>query len=148
MNLVDKAAEIAMRAHFGQKNSYNDEPYILHPHRVMIAVRDSGYSFPFPKEEYLATAWLHDAIEDSEETYQSIAAQLDNKNVAWAVSILSKTKGQNLEDYYTKISDNVIAKFVKYCDIQDNFSRNHLIKDDATRLRMAAKYSLGLDILK
>lgn len=40
-----------------------------------------------------------------------------------------------------------IAARVKVSDLNDNFRRNHMITDDGKRLRMAGKYSLGLDIL-
>lgn len=139
--LVDKALQLAIKAHDGQYNQYNGEPYILHPIRVWIATRDSGLD-----EEHQATALLHDVLED---TGVSVIDLLDDfpTEVVEAVTVLTKRKGVTNEQYYLKVKKHPIARRVKIIDIQENFGRNHLIEDEETRLRMAKKYSLGIDIL-
>lgn len=141
-NLIDTAMAIALRAHNGQVNSHDGEPYILHVHRVATHVRDRGLD-----ETHQAVAWLHDTLEDTDLTASELNAAFP-PDVAAAVITLTKTRGQSNEYYYHNLAHNPIAARVKISDIVDNFSRNHLITDDETRLRMAAKYSLGLDILK
>jgi hypothetical protein len=141
LNLVDRAAAMAMRAHHGQVNKHDDEPYILHPHRVMVRARERGLS-----EVHQAVAWLHDTVEDTPLTTEEIMAEL-GAEIAENVMLLTKTKGVSNEQYYGLLCCYPIAARIKVCDIHDNFSRNHLITDGHTRLRMATKYSMGLDIL-
>ena len=59
--LILKASKIAAFAHKGQIRKYSNDPYILHPMRVagrVMLLEDAG-----PIE--VATAWLHDVIEDT-----------------------------------------------------------------------------------
>ena len=143
-NTVDKAMAIALRYHNGQVNSHNGEPYILHVQRVANHVRNRGLS-----DTHIAIAWLHDVLEDTECTPKDIVDAFPNNGViVQAVLALTKVKGISNEVYYTLLKADPIAAQVKISDLVDKFSRNHLIEDEATRLRMAGKYSLGLDILK
>lgn len=142
MNVVDIAIATAIQYHNGQINNHNAEPYILHVHRVAMHVRDRGLD-----DDHQAVAWLHDTLEDTSLTVNELNRLFEPRVVA-SVLALTKQKGQSNEDYYAFLTLNPLAARVKISDIVDNFSRNHTIQDDATRLRMAAKYSLGLDILK
>lgn len=139
---LDLAIMVAIREHNGQTNKHNGEAYISHVHRVAMHVRDRGLD-----ETHQAVAWLHDVLEDTEFSH-NLLNTLFNSDIVSAVIAITKVKGQSNEDYYKALTKNAIAARVKISDIVDNFSRNHSIEDDATRLRMAAKYSLGLDILK
>jgi (p)ppGpp synthase/HD superfamily hydrolase len=141
---LDSAMSIALKAHHGQSNAHNGEPYILHVHRVACAVRDAGHD-----ELHQAVAWLHDVVEDTDITLDYLASIFWNEaDLVTAVSALTKKKGQSNEDYYNLLKLVPIAARVKVRDMQDNFRRNHLIEDDEKRLRMAHKYSLGMDMLK
>lgn len=142
INAVDLAMAYAVKYHNGQVNKHNGEAYLLHVLRVARHVRDRGLD-----TTHQAVAWLHDALEDTDLTVGALNAAFPPEIVA-AVVALTKTKGIANEDYYRILTGNPIAARVKISDIIDNFSRNHEIEDEATRLRMGAKYSLGLDILK
>lgn len=139
--LVDKALDYAVTKHQGKDNKYSGEPYVLHVLRVFRNVRDAGYG-----TEHQITALLHDTVEDTDATVEEIHEAFGG-TVAAAVDSLTKQKGQTLEQYYTRVQLNKIATVVKFYDLMDNFKRNHLIDDEATRLRMAKKYSLGFDML-
>lgn len=141
-SIVDRAMATALLCHHGQTNKHDGEPYILHVFRVAMHVRDRGLD-----ERHQAVAWLHDALEDTALTAAELNVLLPGDIVS-AVLALTKTKGVSNEAYYLNLKNNPIAARVKISDIIDNFSRNHQIQDDDTRLRMGAKYSLGLDILK
>lgn len=141
-NVVDLAMAVALREHNGQVNKHDGEAYITHVHRVATHVRDRGLD-----ETHQAVAWLHDVLEDTAYTAAELSRSFSAEIVA-AVLALTKVKGQTNEEYYSALRDNPIAARVKISDMIDNFSRNHMITDDATRLRMAEKYSLGLYILK
>lgn len=141
MNLVDRAAAIALQAHNGQVNNHDGEAYILHVHRVFTMVRDAGLP-----DRHQAVAWLHDVLEDTPVTIRDLAEEFD-ATLTSAVVALTKVKGESNEDYYSRVRTNSIATAVKIQDINDNFGRNHTITDEATRLRMQKKYSLGVDML-
>lgn len=142
MNVVDLATSVAIEYHNGQVNKHNGEPYILHVHRVALHVRDRGLD-----EAHQAVAWLHDTLEDTALDIGELNRLFDPQIVA-AVIAITKQQGNTNAEYYNLLRLDPLAARVKVSDIVDNFSRNHTIADDPTRLRMAAKYSLGLDVLK
>jgi (p)ppGpp synthase/HD superfamily hydrolase len=142
MTVVDLAMAVALEGHNGQINKHNGEPYILHVQRVALHVRDRGLD-----ETHQAIAWLHDVLEDTEVTPHELN-RLFEPLVVSAVLALTKKKGFSNEAYYHALCANPFAARVKISDIVDNFSRNHLIEDPDTRIRMMTKYSLGMDILK
>lgn len=141
--LTQKAQHLAFEAHHGINNKHDGEPYVLHLHRVAIIVEaDAG------TDEEIAAAWLHDTIEDTHITFETIAQQVSYE-VAVLVNALSKIKGESNESYYHRIkAHGPSATKIKLADLTDNFGRNHLIENDEKRLRMATKYSLGFDILR
>lgn len=152
ISLVDIAIELAMKWHSGDRNKHDGELYLLHLLRVAINVRDAGGD-----EAQVAIAWLHDVVEDTALTLALlrmalVSAKVDPKNVdriCNAVHLLTKKKGECLEDYYNAIKANEDARIVKLRgDLKDNFRRNYKILDPATKTRMASKYSLGMDILE
>lgn len=142
-NLVDRAATLALTAHAEHFNKHDGTPYTLHLYRVSAAVARAGES-----DLHIAAAWLHDAVEDEKATYQEVYDI--SPDLASVVLCLSKPSDGSLTliEYYNRLLTNPVAARVKVFDIFDNFGRNHLIEDDDKRLRMAKKYSLGLDILK
>lgn len=135
---------VALRAHNGQVNKHDGEPYILHVHRVAMNMRDAGYD-----ERHVAVAWLHDVIEDTPVTVEELHEIFpDDPDIVADVVALTKVKGESTVDYLKRLRKRVRASRVKlFGDKKDNFRRNHLIKDEATRLRMATKYSLTEDML-
>lgn len=151
MNIVDAAMLVAIEVHGGDRNKHDGEMYTLHLARVFINVKNAGGT-----EVQQAIAWLHDSVEDTAMTIQELGGRLSKyydgpvAEVTRGVHALTKVKGQSNEEYYHSLTlpGNEDARFVKLNgDIVDNFRRNHLIKDEATKLRMATKYSMGVDIL-
>lgn len=150
-SIADTATAIALRAHHGHVNKHDGEPYILHVHRVA-----SNFGSDTIEDELRqAVAWLHDAVEDTDYTLDDIWRDFSKFGASIAgrihdgVRAITKHAGghETNEEYYERVARNDIARDVKIRDILDNFGRNHMIEDDATRDRMAAKYSLGLDRL-
>lgn len=149
MGIVDAAMHLALTYHFGVTNKHDGEPYILHVHRVASNFGETTHDDQLRK----AVAWLHDAVEDTDLTladirmvYDQIAA-FDGNHIVNAVDAMTKRNGESNEEYYDRVAANEIARDVKLADIHDNFGRNHLIEDEATRLRMAKKYSMGIERL-
>lgn len=75
--LIMRAAKVASEAHKDQKRKYSDDPYIFHPMRV--AGRAMLLSGSGPIE--VATAWLHDVLEDTSWTH----GELSNRGIPEAV---------------------------------------------------------------
>lgn len=141
MTVVDEAMKLALTAHFGHSNSHDGEPYVLHLNRVWILIRDFGYD-----DDLQAAAWLHDSVEDTDLTLSEIERHT-NSRVARIVDVVTKRKGESNEEYYRRVKRDPDGTILKRADLHENFRRNHMIEDEATRARMGKKYSLGFDIL-
>ena len=72
MEMVERARVFATAAHaaVGQVRKYTFEPYIVHPAEVAKIVRDAGGT-----EAMVAAAWLHDTVEDTGVTIETIRAE-------------------------------------------------------------------------
>jgi (p)ppGpp synthase/HD superfamily hydrolase len=150
LGIVDTAMRLALQAHHGVVNKHDGEPYILHVHRVASNFGDDTLDQQLRK----AVAWLHDTVEDTDLTLKKISETFYDysrleivSGIYEGVDAMTKRSGESNEDYYWRVKQNPIATDVKIADIHDNFGRNHLIEDEDTRLRMAKKYSLGIEIL-
>lgn len=132
--LVD-AIQLALTAHYHQEDKA-DVPYILHPLRVMFAVHD---------DEARMAAILHDVVEDSEFTFDTLRCLGYPESVVKAVECLTK-RPEEKNDYpafIKRVKTNPIARRVKIADIEDNLDVRRLEKvtsDDVDRLE---KYRLA-----
>jgi (p)ppGpp synthase/HD superfamily hydrolase len=72
MTIVERARVFATAAHaaVGQVRKYTFEPYIVHPAEVAKIVEDAGGT-----EAMVAAAWLHDTVEDTGVTIETIRAE-------------------------------------------------------------------------
>ena len=72
MTMVERARVFATAAHaaVGQVRKYTFEPYIVHPAEVAKIVRDAGGT-----DAMVAAAWLHDTVEDTGVTIETIRAE-------------------------------------------------------------------------
>ncbi|RTY55816.1 bifunctional (p)ppGpp synthetase/guanosine-3',5'-bis(diphosphate) 3'-pyrophosphohydrolase [Pantoea sp. YU22] len=84
-SLEEQARRYATRAHAaaGQRRKYTNEPYIVHPAAVVELVRSVSAD-----DELLATAWLHDTVEDTETTLADIESHFGSR-VAQLVEMLT-----------------------------------------------------------
>lgn len=127
MTQVDLAKKIAMSAHDGQYRMDGVTPYITHPKAIAERVAQFGGN-----ESTIATAWLHDVVEDTKTTLDDLRTQGVKEEIVAAVDLLTK-KGDNVTmDELDAISKNDIAKLVKVCDMLHNLSdcptRSQVIK--------------------
>lgn len=138
-SLIQRALLIATTAHLGQVDK-NGAPYIEHPVRVseLVATDDAK-----------AVALLHDTIEDTEVTAESLRNAQVPEHVIEAVVLLTRSVHVPSEEYYRKIKTNPLALEVKLADISDNTSPERTqYLDKKTRLRLQKKYTHALSILK
>lgn len=131
MSVLDKALLIAYHAHEGQLRKYSNEPYIIHPIGVAKHVKDFGLE----DENALASAILHDVVEDTDVTLQEIEDEC-GPIVAHYVDCLSKptegTKEEINQAYLVKLETApFFVRIVKFMDIFHNY--NDLAKIDPER---------------
>ena len=116
-----QAVSFAARAHAGQMRKDNRTPYIAHPFRVAMTVRDV---FGVDDSTALVAALLHDTIEDTTTDYDDLLAEF-GREVADTVAAL--TKDARMESPQREaMYDQVIAtapwqaKLIKLADVYDN----------------------------
>ncbi len=80
MNIIEKAIEVAAKAHEGQVRKLSAVPYITHPFTVGMILQQAGYS-----DEIISAGILHDTVEDTELTHADIE-NMFGKEVATLVA--------------------------------------------------------------
>ncbi len=126
--MLDRAIEIAERAHRGQNDRYG-APYILHPLRVMQRM---------DTELQKIVAVLHDVVEDSEWTLDALREVGFSEEVVEAVDRLSKRDKEPYPEYIERVARNGLAVKVKIADLEDNMDVRRipeLTQKDAARLQ-------------
>ena len=130
---LEHAIEIAVNAHKGQLDKAN-KPYILHPLRLMMKMIT---------ENEMIAAVLHDVVEDTDWTIEKLANEGFNKEVLFAVSLLTHDKKEPYHKYIDKLKQNPIAVKVKIADLEDNLDIKriaHPTAKDYFRLAHYVKY--------
>ena len=111
MGTLEKAIEIAARAHPGQFDPAG-EPYILHPLRMMLTLNS-------PESRIVAI--LHDVVEKSDDwTLERLRLEGFSAEVLDAVEALTKTPEETFENLVKRAGQNKIGRLVKVADIQDH----------------------------
>ena len=93
MNIVEKARVFATAAHgaVAQLRKYTHEPYIVHPAEVFSIVTTVECS-----REMMAAAWLHDVVEDTGVTIETIKAEFGEEVaelVGWLTDVSRPEQG-------------------------------------------------------
>lgn len=104
------ALDIATRAHAGQVDKAGKD-YILHPKRV--AARCDT-----PEERIVAL--LHDTIEDTDVTPDSLLQAGFPRRIVDAVLSVTRREGETYDDFVARAALNPIGRQVKIHDLQDN----------------------------
>ena len=139
--LINRAYVFSMQAHGSQKRASGD-PYYSHPIEVAGILTDLHLDV-----ETIATAILHDTIEDTVATHEEIE-RLFGANVARmvdGVTKLSKIEAQseneraaeNLRKFLLAMSDDIRVLLVKLADRLHNMRTLHFIPNPDKRRRIA-----------
>jgi (p)ppGpp synthase/HD superfamily hydrolase len=133
MGMLEKAIVLAAQAHEGQKDKAG-EPYILHPLRVMLALK---------AEAERTVAVLHDVLEDTRLKADDLAKDFPAEIIA-ALLAVTKHPGEPYLEFVRRAGQNPLAKRVKIADLNDNLrdERLNLVPAEAERLK--AKYAKAL----
>lgn len=129
-DLLEKAIEIAVKAHKGQKDKAG-EPYILHCLSVMLKGKT---------EDEKIVGVLHDVVEDTKVTIEFLKEQGFPKRITDAVMCLTKIKGVDYDKYVTGLKNNALAVRVKLNDLEDNINLLRLEKVTEKDLLRLNKY--------
>ena len=134
-----RAAGFAARAHEHQKRRDGKTPYVSHPFRVAMTVRDV---FACDDPVCIAAALLHDTIEDTGTDYDEIAEGF-GADVARCVAALTKNMSlpekAREKDYDARLAAaDWRARLVKLADQYDNLSDVEGL-DKRSRSRAVAK---------
>jgi hypothetical protein len=116
MSTIERAIEIAAAAHAGQRGKDGD-PYILHPLRVMLAVK--------AEHERMAAA-LHDVVEDTSVTLADLSEAGFPEEVVRAVDALTKRDGETREQAAHRAVADPVARVVKLADVTDNMDLSRI----------------------
>jgi (p)ppGpp synthase/HD superfamily hydrolase len=128
MSTLEKAIHIAVQAHAGQTDKAGS-PYILHPLRLMLEMRS---------ETEMIAAVLHDVVEDSEWTLDTLRAEGFSEEILSAADCLTRRQGESYTAFIERIKENAIARRVKLADLEDNMDITRisiLTEKDVKRLK-------------
>lgn len=140
-DLLNKAYVFSMKAHGTQLRASGD-PYFSHPIEVAGLLTDLKLD-----DETIATAILHDTIEDTLATPEQLE-KLFGPNVARLVDGVTKLSkiealteneraAENLRKFLLAMSDDIRVLLVKLADRLHNMRTLHFIKNEEKRRRIA-----------
>lgn len=133
MSTLERAIEIATEAHRGQVDKSGND-YIDHPLRVM----DAGNT----TDEKIVGV-LHDVVEDSDWTFERLAAEGFSDKVIEALRCVTKiSEGEPYDKFIARIKTNPLAVAVKLNDLSDNMDIRrlpYLSDKDVKRLKKYLK---------
>lgn len=143
-DVIAMAADVAGTAHAGQVDKVGAN-YIEHPARVAEHVR---LLFPEAPDSAVAVAWLHDVVEDTEVSFRDLIVWGFSLEIIAGVDAMTKRNGEDVEDYFSRVRANPLARMVKAADLKDNTDPVRVAKlDPATADRLRAKYAKAAELL-
>ena len=113
---LEIAIELAIKYHKGQIDK-GGNAYILHPLEVMNNVN---------RMESKIVAVLHDIIEDTECTVDTLREWGINEDAIESINVLTHKEGMSYMEYIREISYDFIATEVKLADLKCNMDLSRL----------------------
>ncbi|MGJ7911924.1 HD domain-containing protein [Neobacillus sp. LXY-1] len=74
MNVIEKALQVASKAHLNQRRKLTDIPYITHPVAVGMILMKAGYN-----DAIVAAGILHDTVEDTMITLEDLEREFGHE---------------------------------------------------------------------
>ena len=127
---MEDAIALAVIKHRGQRDKA-DEPYILHPLRVMLRLRG---------EDARMAGILHDVVEDCGVTSDDLRALGYPERVVRAVDLLSRRDDEPYETFIERLSVDPLARQVKLADLEDNLDVRRLPAITASDTERLSRY--------
>lgn len=113
--IIDQAISIAKQAHAGQWRRDGITPYIMHPRAVAERLKGEP-------DVVIATAWLHDVLEDSMFSAALLHEACIPNSVIESVIRLTRDGGTIYHHYLEVVRKDPIALKVKIADILCNLA--------------------------
>lgn len=136
--LPGRAVAIAANAHLGQLDKAG-APYVYHPLRLMLRARS-------PEERMAAV--LHDVVEDSEWTLESLAREGFSPKVLAAIDRLTRRPGESYDAFIDRVAHDPLATRVKLLDLEDNSDLGRLPEPTDEDRERVAKYRAAQEKLR
>lgn len=134
---LSHAIAFAAKWHAGQLDKYEDEPYILHPLRVMMEIQDQ-----FPDDvDMQCAAVLHDVLEDTQAPSQRIFRDF-GQQVYDLVIHLTRGMNEKYFDYIRRVKTCPKATAIKLEDIADNMNNRGEVPEGMAKRYVEAMYEL------
>jgi (p)ppGpp synthase/HD superfamily hydrolase len=137
-SLLQRAIAIAAKAHEGQVDKAGN-PYLAHPLFVMDHVNSL---------EEKIVAVLHDAIEDSELTFEQLRSEGFPEVIISAIAAITKIEGEAYAAYLERAIANPIALRVKIADVTHNLDLRRIAHPTEADFQRIAKYKKVLSQLR
>lgn len=120
--LMLRAIELASEGHLSQTDKAG-EPYLGHPARVAESCET---------DDERMVGLMHDLIEDTDVTAQTLIDEGFPTHVVEAVVALSRQEGETYDEFIERLAPNPLARRVKIADLLDNM--------DVTRLPVLTRH--------
>ena len=150
MTLVERARVFATAAHAacGQLRKYTYEPYIVHPAEVVSIVSTVDHT-----DAMLAAAWLHDVVEDTGVTLETVRAEFGEEVadlVGWLTDVSRPEQGNRatrkaIDRAHTAMAP-AAAQTVKLADLISN-TRSIMEHDETFARTYLAEKKLLLEVM-
>ena len=137
-NLLQKAVEIALEAHKGQKDKGGHD-YILHPLRVACNCNS---------DDERIVAVLHDTIEDTDVTYDYLRKLDFPEYIIEVINSVTRRDGESYMDYIRRAKLNKLGREVKLRDLEDNMNLNRIKNPTEKDYNRLKKYQKAKKILE
>ena len=138
MSTLENAITLAVQLHAGQLDK-GDQPYILHPLRVMLQLQQ-------PDQQIVAV--LHDILEDTNTTVQDLQNLGFQTHIIQAIQALTKLPHETRVQAAMRTAQNPLACAVKIADVKDNMNLARIPNPTARDLARLEEYRQVLDILQ
>lgn len=115
--LSTKAEKLARHIHKNQLDKAG-KPYVEHLQAVVNNLIE-------PTDEMIAVAWLHDSVEDNNQSIDELTDCFGSV-VSDAILAITKIKNEPYGDYLVRVKANQIARLVKIADLKHNMDLSRL----------------------
>lgn len=137
MSTLEKAIALAANRHAGQVDKAN-QPYILHPLRVMLKMKTTPQQI---------VAVLHDILEDTNTTVVELITLGFSSEIVDAVIALTKKEDENRIEVAYRTVKNPLARAVKLVDLADNMDISRIPQPSSGDLLRLEEYKKVHQIL-
>ncbi len=134
MSPLEHAISIAANAHAGYRAD-DEEPYILHPLRVMMALDE---------EDEMIVGVLHDVVEKATWSLDELRSEGFAPHILEAIDSVTRREGEDYFDFVHRTRENSLGRRVKIADLKDNIAKIRSQPEDPTAREKLAKYEEAL----